>query len=541
MRIEIRNYRGIERATIDCEPIALVCGRNGAGKTSIAEAVAAALTGRANIVPGVTKAGADVLMRDGAKRGSCEIEHGGWSWAVYWPGCTVRQTSAATLSPYAVGIASLADLPPKDVAAELVRILGADPTEDETLAALAGAGVPAAMARAVWGFIASEGWDAAHARATSRATEAKGAWGAVTGERWGPTKAAGWRHPSTVDADAETMATDMAEKAAELERVIAARAVGAAQIERWREIEAAGVEAQASLPDAERRAAEAKRAHQAAHDELMALPAPAADPVPCPHCAGPLRVDRGGIVAAEHVSVEENAKRERYKARAREQCERLMGEANTADMLVQKLVARVAAGRDAAHQIAEARTDGASEDDVAAARAALSAARAAAGAHEANAKAAAEHARVTGFLAAAEVLAPAGIRQTVARRAMGELVVSMGGLAALAGWQPVTVGEDGVTRYGGRAYGLLSRSEQFRARVLLQLAIAQRQAAPLVVIDAADILDREGRNGLFRILRQLAGELRALVTMTVNGPGDAPNLGAAGIGRTYWIEGWQTE
>lgn len=541
MQIEIRNYRGIERARIECAPIALVCGLNGAGKTSITEAVAAALTGQANIVPGVTKAEAGVLMRDGAKRGACEITGEAGAWSAFWPGCTVK-AEPAPISAYAAGTASLCDMKPKDVAAELIAILGATPAEPETLAALEAAGVPAAMARAVWGFVATEGWDAAHKRATSRATEAKGAWEAATGERWGAVKGASWRHPATVDADQATLAADRAEKESALERAVAARAVDAAQVERWQAVADDGARAAEELDAARTALAAADYELEAALQALADAPRPPEHPMGCPHCGGAVRLDRGALVAAEAVDPAESERLVAAFAAAASRVEQARQTRNIAESPARSIERRVAAAEEARRNIAEARTDGTSADEVAAAREALRIARDAEAAAECNERAAAAHARIVGFLAAAEVLAPTGIRQTVARRHLGELARIIGGLAAVAGWQTVTIGEDGVTRYGGRSFWLLSRSEQFRARVLLQIAIAQRQGAPLVVIDAADILDRDGRNGLFRILRAAAGDgLRALVTMTINRQEEAPNLATAGIGRTYWIEHGVTE
>jgi hypothetical protein len=57
------------------------------------------------------------------------------------------------------------------------------------------------------------------------------------------------------------------------------------------------------------------------------------------------------------------------------------------------------------------------------------------------------------------------------------------------------------------------------------------ESAPLIVVDAADILDGPGRAGLMRAL----GGLRALVTMTYDTRDKMP---AARDGfAVYWVEG----
>jgi len=81
---------------------------------------------------------------------------------------------------------------------------------------------------------------------------------------------------------------------------------------------------------------------------------------------------------------------------------------------------------------------------------------------------------------------------------------------------------------------LWSESEVYRTEVLLRLATAALDGSDLVIIDAADILDAQGRNGLASVLT-MAGR-PALVTATYNEPRFVPDLEAAGLGRSYWIE-----
>ena len=89
--------------------------------------------------------------------------------------------------------------------------------------------------------------------------------------------------------------------------------------------------------------------------------------------------------------------------------------------------------------------------------------------------------------------------------------------------------------YGGTIYLLLSESAKFRVRVVLQIAMAMMDRSQVLVIDAADILDKGGRNGLFKAVKT-AG-LPVMISMTFDGQELMPDLGKAGIGRSYWIEG----
>ena len=55
IEIELRDFRGCERASLRVDPIALIAGRNATGKSSIAQAIGAALTGDPLVVEGVAK------------------------------------------------------------------------------------------------------------------------------------------------------------------------------------------------------------------------------------------------------------------------------------------------------------------------------------------------------------------------------------------------------------------------------------------------------------------------------------------------------
>ena len=87
---------------------------------------------------------------------------------------------------------------------------------------------------------------------------------------------------------------------------------------------------------------------------------------------------------------------------------------------------------------------------------------------------------------------------------------------------------------GSVYYQMLSASEQFRVRTILQVAIAQLEKASIVIIDGADILDQGGRGKLLTMVKDTG--LPTIICMTLNKPDAAPDLAAAGIGKTYWIE-----
>ncbi|RMD61382.1 MAG: hypothetical protein D6826_10040, partial [Alphaproteobacteria bacterium] len=136
-----------------------------------------------------------------------------------------------------------------------------------------------------------------------------------------------------------------------------------------------------------------------------------------------------------------------------------------------------------------------------------------------------------------DVLAPGGLRARKLAEAVRRFnAEALAPLCEAAGWRAVTLDNGLEPTYGGRPYALLSASEQYRVRATLQVAMARLDGSEAVILDAADILDRRGRNGLFKML--IAAGLPALIGMTITDPEKTPppDLAASGRGMTYWIE-----
>jgi hypothetical protein len=133
------------------------------------------------------------------------------------------------------------------------------------------------------------------------------------------------------------------------------------------------------------------------------------------------------------------------------------------------------------------------------------------------------------------LLAPDGLRAKKLTEVVELFNRTLAGDCEVADWPPVALAADMALTYGGRPYPLCSTSEQYRVRAVLALAMARLDESAMLVLDAADVLDGTTRSGLFSMLAE-AG-IPALVTMTLTRKEQAPDLAAAGLGASYWIEG----
>jgi hypothetical protein len=131
-----------------------------------------------------------------------------------------------------------------------------------------------------------------------------------------------------------------------------------------------------------------------------------------------------------------------------------------------------------------------------------------------------------------KVLAPEGIQKTALARALGLFNDKLDKLATKAGWGKAVVHED-LTISFDDFQNYNAENEEFRRRVLLQIAVAQYVKDPLVLIDCADRLQPTHRGSLFTLLK--ASGLTSVVAMMSDNADAIPDLAEKKAGETRWI------
>lgn len=545
MELTVRNFRGIEAASITLAPVALVCAPNGIGKTSIAQALACALTGNPIPFADMPKNKAALLLRDGAQRGKATIAANDNERTVNWPGASVSGSDdAPKASTIAAGLTSLATTPARMVPQLLAQYLPLQPTVADLHKALKDAGIDDNTIAALWARIEQVGWDEAHRGAKEFGTKAKGKWEQITGEAFGAVKAQGWRSRLLPDdATVDDLSAKVKAAQSEYEKAVGDAAMGDAERQQ--------LEQQAKEKDAhvgvigEMEALLQEKAGQLAkaREALNALPAPGTAqraPLICPHCEGKVEYSGAQLIAfVQQIAPEENRRRQDAISNARALVNDLDSEHRGIMGRIAGLQQKVQQADRAAALLAEYDGKGTSAAAIERARHELEAAQDVVAAWHNTQEAARCAETIAKNIAIVAALDFGGVRKAVLERALGAFNAELMALCAAAQWAAVAITDDMTVSYGGRPYALLSASQQFRARVILQIAMARIDKSAAVVIDAADILDRAGRNGLFALLRSVG--LPALVTSTANAPDEVPRLAAAGIGRSYWIENATTK
>jgi len=559
--IVAENFIGLRMAQVAIrKPVTLFAGSNGAGKSSLQEAVRMALTGesvrvslkkeyQAIVNEGGKQGFAQVVMHDGKQESSATImlPSGKASGENY--------TAPAAL-PYVLDAQRFARLDEKERRAFLFGLMGLKTDLASVKERLLARKLDPAKVERVLPMLRA-GFDAASKDAKTKATEAKGAWRAVTGETYGAVKAADWRAERP---EVDTAAMRKAEEnLARLDSELAAanQILGARRADKQRHDQQ-----QARLPELRDQAAKKARIQaklakdeadltewdrKVAEVEGGGAAAPAA--LTCPCCQAQLVLREGALqqheAGAAHPDVDKlpqyRNSRDLLKSAVANDKRDLQAATDAAATITAieiglKDAPKTSEVDEAAQAVAEltklrATAAGQLEQH----RKAKTAAEAA---DASTKKAASAHADVQAWDAIGDALAPDGIPGEILAEALEPINDRLAQAAADADWPQVEIGKDMVVTAGGRSYALLSESEKWRTDAMLAEAISFQSGLRLLVLDRFDVLDVKGRGDLLAWLHVLA-ENKEVDTTLVFGtlkalPADLPATVAG-----EWIENGQ--
>lgn len=546
-RIEIGHILGLKEIDVElATPVALFAGRNGAGKSSISEAVNMAIT-QANVRDVTKKKDFSVLVHKGVKAGGATI--------------TIDNDPEQT---FAFNMPKGEFTGPEITESMRVALDGqrfAQMTTDEKRTFLFGltklkpsaTNVKTRMLSKKWMCEESKvdavlpllrtGFPSVCDHAKSKATEAKGAWRALTGETYGSAKAPAWEAP-VPDLPAGDAAA-LAEKVEGLDRNLAklTESLGAIKnAAREAKDQAAN---RAALEGAPARVVDLTAQLEHAKGELATY-----EPTVVAlrqRASGKARVglvhDMAAFLAdlscgVSTTSIERDALVERYEAEhgkladvatidtaaqaslpehekglgvMQNRVKNLQRDLDAAILAKAKYDALAPAedAPDAADEIAE--VEGmiavAREDRKVAENARLDIAAALKGQEAAKgktAKALEHHADVEAWTMVANALAPDGIPMEMLTDALEPVNAALAQAAVDTDWMTAKVDADMSITANGRPYHLLSESEQWRVDAMFAQVVAEISGLKILMLDRVDVLDLPARVELLEWMDVLA-------------------------------------
>ncbi|MGS6393407.1 AAA family ATPase [Pseudomonas aeruginosa] len=566
-KLEITNFQGLRHAALDVSaPVLLVAGHNGAGKSSLLDAIAMAFNGQPRRVS--LKKEMDKLVTEGAKKGEARVEWLDAAYEVQVCGVALPTGKGSPLTdspflPYVLDASLFASLDAKERRRVLFDLSGASTSPNQIAERLIAKGHAAALVEKVKPLLRS-GFPAAVEQAKAYASEARGTWKAITGENYGSEKAVYWAPElvATVVTDDQVAEAGKNLQLLEDDLAEAQQALGASKQAR----QAADGRAQRIAKLRELVDLEPRRRNKLTTDEqnqdewsekVMAAELASAGSVPhqpltCPHCQGAVDLQAGTLVVhqpPEQIADAEAARRlpeyREYLAsaqRAVANSQRDLDECLAAAEQIKALEAEsveapsaeaIANGEQAINELRQARD--ASRAKLVALQEALEAATQ----REASiAKAQAAHQDVVAWTGMVDALSPTGIPAEILADAIGPVNDTLKRLAGTAGWSPVQISADIDVTFGGRLYGLLSESERWRCDTTIALAIATISGLRLVLLDRLDVLDLPSRNQAIALMRAMTSD-REIDSVVVAGTLKEPMAKTPEWLQAVWIDAGQ--
>lgn len=507
---------------LDIHPkITVLAGLNGEGKSSTVLALRALLLSKAQILP-IDKKDAQRFVHDGMKAGELRFITDTGERLIKYPECDVIPDGAPPkANEWAVGPAKLMQVDEKTRGNALIELLEAQPTREQLDEALSEtAKMPEETRKAICDYVfgtmkdPKRGFDGACEWQKDTAKQIKGKYEAKTGTKWFPKKALTWTPPNW-EMDLEKRTREELEKAivdakGVHELTVSINAVSAAK--------RAELQAQADkLPELRSQSDKAKLEREEkrkAYEELLEVkltPVPGPAEVhkkhECPECGVFVVLENDRLVIATEakgISLEElralTDEHSKHKA-AQAAALAALEESSAAHRKIDdQLYAADRAANELA-MLAEAPENAVDAESVVSARNQVARAEQRLRVWEAWDQGRHIHNEIVQTLAAADVLAPDGLRHAcLVKKLAGfnQILETIWGAAKT--YKRIEILPTLDATYGGRHYIDLSDGEQYRVDAVLAIAFAKMEKQPLLIFDKAEVMDKNGLGGLFSIL-----------------------------------------
>jgi energy-coupling factor transporter ATP-binding protein EcfA2 len=558
--INVQNFCGLRAAGITLKaPVIIIAGRNGSGKSSLIEAVRLAMIGKADRVG--LKKNYDQLVTDGAKKGLAAIE-------IFNTKDLTTTTNSITLPngigqhmayvnlPFVLDASMFVRLSENEKRGMLFDLTDFKISTEVIVAKLINRNCAPGKIKEIT-IALKDGVEIASRFAKHKALESKGAWRATTNETYGEVKAASWNAPVVETAElstAETVEIKLAEWQGHVIRVN--QELGGLN-EKFKQLGANNARIttlhtkansidriKAKIEEDQKQQANWAAKLQSAQNARLSQEAQK-----CPCCQEWIVMKDGKLMAAapltegsddDIASIGEykkaydlfttsiaNGQRDLLTAESAAEELSGLGAVQTSEQIQKKIdEARIAL----THSQAQLKQFEAQKSQI------VDAQRKSESAAKATENALKYHTDVVEWSAIGDALAPDGIPAEILESALEQVNRRLCASSIITGWKQVRISEDMQITADGRAYALLSESEQWRCDAMLAEAISHLSGLNLMVLDRMDVLDLPARSQLLKWLNELASSKEidtAIVCGTLKEAFKEPNANF----ESFWIEG----
>lgn len=502
------------------KPIVLVGGLNAVGKTTLLDCIRMALTGEIDRVQ--FKKDYDQILSSGTHAGyaTALIGDSNTAYRMDLPkGAAVVMGDDVSI-PYLLDMKRFSSADANTKRVLLSTITNTAPTADLLSQKMLERECNADFVKRIETLLVS-GIDAALKHAKNMATEAKGAWRSVTGETYGGSKAETWRMSSPkIVVSIVSDEKKARELVAELDQQLATNQqqmvlLGAAISEAIAHNHKIDVYSKKGSKEAIIRLNKKLDADGAEYNRILELVENSkGTPLTCPCCNEPVVLRDGQLVTVKDFVPMPAEKLQTYEQSLRmllnaiNNDKRDIAEALTAQTMLEELggvkdIELIKSNEQAIKQRIQAIK---SERDAAKNKADQLKAdmQHLAESTQKTKQAAGYHQEVVEWSKIAEALSPSGIPSEMLGEALDEINLRLTQSSEDSTWQLVKIDADMAITYGGRAFGLLSESEQWRVNAMITEAISFISQNKFFALDRMDVLDPASRGNCLAWLETLA-------------------------------------
>lgn len=542
MKFKIRNFIKVKEADIDVESITCIAGKNMAGKTSALRAITAVMTGIPTPSKKITKKQMSRIVHSGTSSGSVELIDKDTSIAkIVWPDCTYEAASEhKTISDISAGFVSIADMDTPSRLSYIIRVANALPTEVELQSELKIQKMYPPNTtistkdsyKKLWDSIQLNGWEVTYQKTREGVTKLKGAWEQVTGLNYGVRIAEGFE-PENFTEDLKNASLEKLEKekdaaqewceAAAKECVLSEREVEELKVKASKLTELEKTQQIIETKDCALEKTVVELIKKRDTQEIRGIV--------CPSCKVNLTLTNGvlkkipqneevknfsdydsdikSIRAQQKIVLTEFSENKSAINKSLEAIEKLKKlPTKTSEKSLEEVSGKLAIATDRLEAYNKY--------------------------HQAHTFAD----KITKNNIVASILSPQGLRAKVLKKKIDGINKVIRQLTTIAMWETIEFNHDGEIIVDGVPYHpiFLSRSQQYRVKLILNIFVAIAEKNKIVIIDDLDKIMSTQRREFIKILLALVKKgMKFVIAVAYDLREDMPDFGKIG-GKSYWIE-----
>jgi len=560
MNVSVANFKSIDSAQFTIAPkeyppdkrkkinIVYIGANNYQGKTSLFQALSAALTGEVTIYKGLSKKDVKAIIKDGESMAMVKISENKNSVSMLWPDCTLETAGKPiSASPHACGLTSPVNYSKKELMNFFIDNFNAEPTRAELEKELKENELELGKEALdkLWQNIKELTWDGAHSVVVDKGRELKRKWEEITGEKYGKVKADGWipegMEPVLLKAKEEDLQKEVDNLAEWVEASDTDSVLTDDAKKRLEELAKNIPEARKTLKAVEKETAKIQEQIDSINTKIseQTVIAEQKAPIACPHCGGAVHYEKGKLIEAQDIDDKAVKKAEKELEKLRKELTEKTAELRTSEKTElnhSKLVDECVDAKEKLEALKGDEKEKAEKAEKLHAEYEEAERRLVTFQRKKNAENL--HNTLLKNITLISILEPNGLRKTKLISVLKKFNKEIKELCTTAGWGVVHLDDDFNIKFSNKAgvgvpYQYCSESEQYRIRATFQVYTALRESPPFIMFDRVDLLDKEGKNSLIKLV--FMKNIPTILMSTETERDDIKKMSKHGI-RTYWLE-----